>query len=83
MGGVAETKRPISFPAAAATWALACLPLLFLLAVLIAPSLRLLTEAAAVGSSDAPWLAPLQDPYLRWRLLWSGLQACITCGLVL
>ena len=83
MGGVAETKLPFRFPAAAATWALAGLPLLFLLAVLIAPSLRLLTEAAAVGSSDAPWLAPLQDPYLRWRLLWSGLQASITCALVL
>ena len=68
---------------AAGDWALACLPLVFLLAVLIAPAMRLLAEAAAVGSSDATWLAPLQDPYLRWRLLWSGLQACITCGLVL
>ena len=70
-------------PFSAGDWALACLPLVFLLAVLIAPALRLLAEAADVGSSHAAWLAPLQDPYLRWRLLWSGLQAGITCVLVL
>jgi len=67
----------------AGNWALACLPLAFLLAVLIAPALRLLAEASAVDSSDAPWFAPVQDPYLRWRLLWSFLQATITCVLVL
>ena len=72
-----------ALPVAADTWSLACLPFAFLLAVLIAPALRLLAEAAAVGSSDAAWLAPLHDPYLRWRLLWSFLQACITCVLVL
>ncbi len=76
-------KSRVDLSATADTWALACLPLVFLLAVLIAPALRLLAEAGAVGSSDAAWLAPLQDPYLRWRLLWSGLQACITCVLVL
>ena len=80
---MAKTKPLTGSPNEAASWALACLPLLFLLAFLIAPALRLLAEAAALGSSDAPWLAPLHDPYLRWRLLWSGLQASITCGLVL
>ena len=67
----------------AGNWALACLPLAFLLAVLIAPALRLLAEASAVDSSDASWFEPVQDPYLRWRLLWSFLQATITCVLVL
>ena len=80
---MAKTKPLTGSPNEAASWALACLPLLFLLAFLIAPALRLLAEAAALGSSEAPWLAPLHDPYLRWRLLWSGLQASITCGLVL
>ena len=79
----AMPKPRKALPVAAGDWALACLPLVFLLAVLIAPALRLLAEAADVGSRNAAWLAPLQDPYLRWRLLWSGLQAGITCVLVL
>ena len=76
-------KARIGLPIKAGAWVLAGLPLAFLLAFLIAPALGLLAQATALGSSDAPWLAPLSDPYLRWRLLWSFLQACITCVLVL
>jgi thiamine transport system permease protein len=60
--------------------ALAFLPLAFLLLLLVAPALRLLQEAWA-GSDQglaalwAPWL----DPYLRWRIVWSFLQAGLTC----
>jgi thiamine transport system permease protein len=65
-------------------WGLALLPLVFLLLVLVAPALRLLLEAwqgSAHGVSAlwAPWL----DPYLRWRMAWSFLQASITCGAAL
>jgi len=63
------TKPRSDLYGTAGSWALACLPLAFLLAMLVAPALRLLAEAAAVGSSEAAWLAPLQDPYVRWRLL--------------
>lgn len=61
-------------------WGVALLPLAFLLLVLVAPTLCLLQEAWA-GSEHwlsalwAPWL----DPYLRWRMAWSFLQASITC----
>jgi len=57
---------------------LAAFPLAFLLAVLVAPALRLLAEGDAVSL----W-APAQDAYLRWRLAWSFLQATLTCMLVL
>ncbi len=57
---------------------LAAFPLAFLLAVLVAPALRLLAEGDAVSL----W-APAQDAYLRWRLAWSFLQAALTCMLVL
>ncbi|HPW29857.1 MAG TPA: iron ABC transporter permease, partial [Rhodoferax sp.] len=61
-----------------ANWMLAAFPLAFLLAVLVAPALRLLAEGDAVSL----W-APVQDAYLRWRLAWSFLQATLTCMLVL
>jgi thiamine transport system permease protein len=64
-------------------------PLVFLLVVLVAPVLRLLGEAVYGGVSTSmdvdvsTWLQPWGDPYLRWRLVWSALQAALTCGLVL
>jgi thiamine transport system permease protein len=66
--------------------ALAALPLGFLLAMLLAPTMRLLAEAGSAGTGGfdrSAWLAPVLDPYLRWRLLWSVVQALLTCGLVL
>ncbi len=66
--------------------ALAALPLAFLLAMLLAPTLRLLAESGSAGTGGfdrSAWLAPVVDPYVRWRLLWSVVQALLTCGLVL
>jgi thiamine transport system permease protein len=63
-------------------FALAAVPLLFLTVVLVAPALRLLWEGGAgfkLSSLSALW----QDHYLRWRWVWSLLQACVTCALVL
>ena len=57
---------------------LATVPLAYLLALLVAPALRLLMEAGQISV----W-APLQDDYLRWRLIWSFLQAALTCALAL
>lgn len=70
-----------------ATAALAALPALALLGLLLAPLIRLLLEAFGSGSdvTGAPasiWL-PWQDDYLRWRVLWSLAQAGATCGLAL
>ncbi|MEZ5643773.1 MAG: iron ABC transporter permease [Burkholderiaceae bacterium] len=65
------------------------MPLLFLVVVLVAPVLRLLAEGLGVAgdpwlTGEAPgWWSPWQDPYLRWRLVWSLLQAAITSGLAL
>jgi thiamine transport system permease protein len=61
-----------------ANWILAAVPLGFLLALLVAPAVRLLVE----GGHLSLW-APLQDAYLRWRLLWSFMQAALTCVLAL
>lgn len=61
-----------------ASWLLAILPLGFLAVLLVAPSLRLLIEGGAL-----PLWEPWQDSYLRHRLLWSALQALVTCGLTL
>jgi len=58
-----------------ANWLLAALPLAFLLALLVAPALRLLLE----GGQVSPWV-PWQDDYLRWRMTWSLLQALATCA---
>jgi len=55
------------------------LPLAFLSAMLVAPVLRLLWEGwHGAGQALSVW-APWQDAYLRWRMLWSFLQAAITC----
>jgi thiamine transport system permease protein len=61
-----------------ANWLLASVPLAFLLVLLLAPTVRLLME----GGQLSAW-APLQDDYLRWRLVWSFLQALLTCALAL
>lgn len=62
------------------SWALALLPLAFLLLMLAAPALRLVWMAGQSGDTGlsglwAPWL----EPYLRWRMAWSFLQAGATC----
>lgn len=54
------------------------LPLVFLALMLLAPLLRLSREAGA-GASAAMLLSLWQDDYLRWRVLWSFLQAALTC----
>ena len=66
-------------------WLMAGLPVLFLLGMLIAPVGRLLLEGAwpEQGGVATLWLTPWKDPYVRWRMLWSALQAALTCGLVL
>lgn len=51
--------------------------------MLVAPALRLLVQGwqpdgTGLSIWDALW-APWQDPYLRWRMAWSFLQAAITC----
>jgi thiamine transport system permease protein len=66
---------------------LALLPLAFLVVVLVAPVVRLLVEGFGsgelAGSEPLHWLALWQDDYLRWRVVWSFLQAAITCVLAL
>jgi thiamine transport system permease protein len=62
---------------------LALVPLGFLVFLLLAPALRLLAEAGWSEAGWAAWFSPWADDYLRWRLLWSGLQAALTCALVL
>jgi thiamine transport system permease protein len=52
---------------------LALFPLGFLAIFLLAPALRLLVEAGAV-----PLWQPWADAYLRWRLVWSLVQAAAT-----
>ena len=65
---------------------LACLPLLFLAGMLLAPALRLVQEgllpdaSASVGRGVA---AVWGDAFLRGRLLWSLAQAAVTCVLAL
>lgn len=63
------------------------LPLVFLAVVLVAPVLRLLAEGLApeVAPDVEPlrWLAVWQDDFLRWRVVWSLVQAAITCALAL
>lgn len=59
---------------------LALFPLGFLAVMLVAPSLRLLWEGwQGAGQQAASMWAPWQDTYLRWRMVWSLVQAAITC----
>jgi thiamine transport system permease protein len=60
--------------------ALAAVPLGFLLLVLVAPVLRLGLEAAA--QSALPWAQMLGSAYVQKVLLWSVLQAGISCAVV-
>lgn len=63
------------------------LPLVFLAVVLVAPVLRLLAEGlvpeVAPDVEPLRWLAVWQDDFLRWRVVWSLVQAAITCALAL
>lgn len=52
---------------------LGAIPLVFLLALLVAPALRLLQEGGQLSLWE-PW----QDPYLRWRMGWTLGQAAVT-----
>ena len=62
--------------------ALGVLPLLFLGVLLLAPAVRLVLEGQT-SFTPVTMTALWQDHYLRWRLLWSLLQAGATCLLVL
>jgi thiamine transport system permease protein len=62
--------------------AVGLLPALFLVLMVAAPVLRLLAEAG-VGASTAMLVSLWQDDYLRWRVVWSFLQAALTCAAAL
>ena len=82
MNELQAITRPRHDATVFAPYALAAVPLLFLAAMLVAPALRLLWEGSAgfkLSSITALW----QDHYLRWRWVWSLLQAAATCALVL
>lgn len=60
---------------------LGAVPLLFLLVVMLAPLLRIAAEAfSGTAGATAALVADLwRDDYLRWRILWSFIQAAVTC----
>ena len=69
-----------------ALYLLALFPLAFLLVVMVAPAARLVAEGwTPAGGVDtgagahAGLFTVWQDPYLRWRMAWSFLQAAATC----
>ncbi len=63
-------------------FAIGFLPAAFLLILLFAPVCRLLFEGG--GGALAGMVGPLwQDNYLRWRIVWTFLQAALTCLLAL
>ena len=79
-----------------APYMLALAPLLFVVVMLVAPSLRLVWEGIwgqdlAMGLSEEAGTGPaagntwsiVQDPDLRWRMGWSLMQATATCLLAL
>lgn len=66
----------------ALAFGLGLLPLAFMAVLLVAPLLRLLAEGGSLALLST-WGELWQDDYLRWRLLWSFLQAAITCVLAL
>jgi thiamine transport system permease protein len=63
-------------------WGLAVLPLAFLVLMVGAPLTRLLWEGAG-GALPGTLQALLFDDYLRWRMLWTLLQASATALLAL
>jgi thiamine transport system permease protein len=63
-------------------WAVGIVPLAFLAFAVVAPVLRLAWEASA-GTDSAGVGALWRDDYLRWRLLWTVVQALLTCLLAL
>ena len=77
MPSVREMKRGRG---ASSLW-LGALPLLFLTIVMLAPLLRIAVEAfSGTASATAALVADLwRDDYLRWRILWSFIQAAVTC----
>lgn len=64
-------------------WLLTFWPAAALLLLLLAPMMRLAWEGWAGGDVSAASSSHLwvlwQDEYLRWRLLWSVMQAALTC----
>lgn len=65
---------------------LALLPAAALLLLLLAPVVRLAWEGFAGGLGSPGGFSiwqPWQDDYLRWRVIWSLVQAAITCVLAL
>ena len=65
-------------PRLPATLLLSLLPLGFLAVMVVAPLFAL----ARYDDAPSAW-ALLADDYMQWRLLWTLLQALITCTLVL
>jgi thiamine transport system permease protein len=57
-------------------------PVAFLVLMLLAPLVRLCVEGWVNAPADLI-STMLHDDYLRWRVLWSLMQAAITCGLAL
>ncbi len=58
--------------------ATALLPAAFLCVMVVAPVTRLLFEGGGVAMQST-LVALWQDDYLRWRMVWSFLQATVTC----
>lgn len=57
-------------------------PAIFLLVLVVAPVVRLLIEGGAASlpaMASALWL----DDYLRWRVVWTFIQAALTCAAAL
>ena len=80
--GMTEKTAGLTDRSGRAPWLLALLPLAFLSLMVGAPMLRLLSEGAG-GALPGTVYALLFDDYLRWRLLWTLLQALATCLLAL
>ena len=58
--------------------AVVLLPAVFLTVMLLAPVIRLLAEGG-VGALQGTVVSLWQDDYLRWRVVWSFVQAALTC----
>lgn len=69
-------------PSVLRRWPVGLLPAVFVTVMLVAPAIRLLIEGGG-GSFGVVVDALLHDDYLRWRLLWTFLQAGLTCAAAL